>query len=412
MEDAAGPFHIGGMSNLPAALPTAGSSSVRGDLARYDNEQRVLATSRGRAALKMAGASVPCRDSVDATGQTATFFWVRGGQLVCGKPHGEIEIATPKLIADAVMTVGESAVALSVDVTRRIVRMMGTLPAWSKADTDDMLRLRRAQRLVAFYSTLPVSSHLITLSQALDNKFYAPVGVDTTAVIDWRELFGEPKTLSGLGSLLAKVYVSSLDPKQHGNKQNDPAASILKAEQVAEKQAEFGGASGKASLLGCAEAISEGWSGMVRTDRIARRRGVIDGSVCRITPTKRNGAKIKASVSSPFKIKEGDLILMDDDAQSDRIGYAALASIIVEDDQLIAEFAPMNDPTKRNVGTFSMLDGALAAHTMMLVTAKPFLGGGRPVFAGTWGRAVDPAATPISRRVPLDVMLAGIRTAS
>ena len=400
------------MSPLPSVTPAAaGASSIRGDLARYDNEQRALCSNRGRATLKMAGASVPLRDSVDPTGQNATFFWVRGGQLVCGKPHGDINIATPTLIADAVIGVGETAVALSIDVTKRIVRMMGTLPAWSKADTNDMLRLRQAQRLVAFYSTLPVSSHLVTLAESLDRKFYAPTGIDTAAVIDWRELFGEPKTLSGLGSLLAMVYVSTLDPKQHGNKQNDPAASILKAEQVAEKQSEWGGASGKASLLSCAEAISEGWSGMVRTDRIARRRGVIDGSVCRITPTKRNGAKIRASVSNPFKIKEGDLILMDDDAQSDRIGYASLVSVTVEDDELVAEFGPMNDPVKRNVGSFSMLDGAMAAHTTMLVTAKPFLGGGRPVFAGTWGRAVDPAATPICRRVPLDVMLAGIRTA-
>lgn len=219
------PSHSEGMRILPAAVPSAGSSSVRGDLARYDHEQRVLATSRGRAALKMAGASVPCRDSVDPTGQSATFFWVRNGQLVCGKPHGDINVATPKLIADAVMSVGESAVALSIDVTRRIVRMMGTLPAWSEADTADMLQLRQAQRLIAFYSTLLVSSHLITLAQALDNKFYAPTGVDTTAVIDWRELFGQPKTLSGLGSLLAKVYVSSLDPKRYGNKQSDPASS-------------------------------------------------------------------------------------------------------------------------------------------------------------------------------------------
>ena len=411
-EDSGIPAHIGGMSNLPTALPAAKSSSVRGDLARYDNEQRVLAASRGKAALKMAAASVPCRDSVDPTGQTATFFWVRSGELVCGKPHGDIQTATPTLIADAVMKVGETAVALSSDVTRRIVRMMGTLPAWSKADTDDMLRLRQAQRLVAFYSTLPVSSHLITLTQALDAKFYAPVGVDTSGVIGWRELFGEPKTVSGLGSLLARVYASGVDPKQYGNKQSDPAWSILRAEQTAEKQSEYGGASGKASLLSCAEAISEGWSGMIRTDRIARRRGVIDGTVCRITPTKRNGAKIRAAVSAPFKIKEGDLIVMDDDAQSDRIGYASLASITVENDELVAEFAPMSDPVKRNVGSFSMLDGALAAHTSMLVTAKPFLGGGRAVFAGTWGRPVDPATAPIKRTVPLDVTLAGIRTAS
>lgn len=246
----------------------------------------------------------------------------------------------------------------------------------------------------------------------MDSKIYAPIGVDTSAVIGWRELFGEPKTLSGLIDLLAKVYDGTVSPGQYGNKQNEPAVSIFKAEQVAEKQSEFGGAAGTASLLSCAEAISEGWSGMIRTDRIARRHGVIDGTVCRITPTKRNGAKIKATVSSPVKLKEGDLVLMDDDAQSDRIGYTALASITVEDDALVAEFAPMTDPTKRNVGTFSMLDGALASHTSMLVTAKPFLGGGRPVFAGSWGRPADPAATPISRRVPLDVMLAGIRTAS
>lgn len=403
------------MTNLPAALsgtlPTTGSSP-RADLARYDNEQRTLAARRGRAAFKMAAASVPCRDSVDPSGQNATFFWVRNGQLVCGKPQGDIEVATPKLISDAVMNVGETAVALSADVTKRIVRLMGTLPAWTNADTADMLRLRQAQRLVAFYSTLPVSSHLITLTQALDNKFYAPTGVDTSSVVAWRELFGEPKTLSGLGSLLSKAYVSSVDPKQHGNKQSDPAWSILRAEQTAEKQSEYGGASGKASLLSCAEAISEGWSGMIRTDRIARRRGVIDGSVCRITPVKRNGAKIRATVSAPFKIKEGDLVLMDDDAQSDRVGYASLASITVEVDALIAEFTPMVDQVKRNVGSFSMLDGALAAHETMLVTAKPFLGGGRAVYAGTWGRPVDPAATRISRRVPLDVVLAGIRTAS
>lgn len=80
---------------------------------------------------------------------------------------------------------------------------------------------------------------------------------------------------------------------------SDPAASILKAEQVAEKQAEYGGLSGKASLLGCAEAISEGWSGMLRTDRIARPRGVIDGTVCRIIPTKRKGAKILSTRPAP-----------------------------------------------------------------------------------------------------------------
>lgn len=111
---------------------------------------------------------------------------------------------------------------------------------------------------------------------------------------------------------------------------SDLHLSSEKFEQVAEKQAEYVGASSKASLLGLAAASSEGVSGVVRTERIARRRRVIDGRVCGITPL-----KVRA-----------------------------------------------DDPVKRDVGSFHMVGGAPATHTTKLVTAKPFPRGVGPVFAG------------------------------
>ncbi len=209
---------------------------------------------------------------------------------------------------------------------------------------------------------LPVSSHLITLAQALDNKLYAPTGVDTTAVSDWRELFGEPKTLSGLGSLLATVYVSNVDPGQHSNNQNDPAASILKAEQVAEKQAELRRSLGQGVPAGLTRSDLRRLvrDGPHRPDRSSPR-----GSRRQRLPDHADQAQRHQDQSVrqvPFKIKEGDLILTDDDPQSDRIGYAHLASLTIENDELVAEFSPMTDSAKHNVGSFSMLDGALAAH--------------------------------------------------
>lgn len=414
---------------VTAMTETTATAQRRMTVADFDAAQRRIAADRGQPVLRMSGPALPYSQAVDPTGGSAVFFWLRNDRLVYATPDSTApEDVNARVIADVFDAPGRQLVALDRPAEKRIMRVVEQSASSRNAGVRPRIdddgegatylaenRLADLSRQLKFATTLPVSSRFITLTSVLTRKFFLPTGMSAAQVSDWRSAFGFGRHIGALRDLLALSMARAHD-RVPVPKHEDLLVAFLTAETTAMNTVAYRGVSTAATAFMAAEQLGEAWHGHERTDPILRHRAVLDGSVARLSTLIRNGALVHGVVSQPFKLREGEIIAMADDTTDARTEPASLVGTTC-DESLMASVQPST--STRSAARFAFIDAALAAGDSVLVTAKPFVGGGKKMGSpkrwtsrGGDGRAQrdeygNYPKIVISRDVPLDVVLAG-----
>jgi hypothetical protein len=168
------------------------------------------------------------------------------------------------------------------------------------------------------------------------------------------------------------------------------------------------GASSAMAAYDASNSVSEAWGAYERIDTILRYRYLVTGEVARVTPIRRNGSEVVAALSTPFKVREGEVMVVSESDPSQLTRPAALVALGYDVTHgLIGAFA---SPGKRSRSdAIPTLIAAHAARESVLITGSPYLGSGSftpSVFRWATKNGAE-QAEPIVRDVPLDVALAG-----
>lgn len=393
-----------GMTTITTDTTDTGSDpiAIQGGVSKYDAKRRAaskIAVDGGGEPVRRMSAPGAVRRagcSPDATGVVP--FWLSKHGLVCVMPGEEPQRATAEIAANAFSL--PHLVAAPVD--RASLRAMVSM--CRKAGEVH----KTTARLIDFASRLPISSHLLVLTDALARTFWMPAGRAADDIENWRIVFGAPSGAAGLLALAARVY----DEGGVTGRQGGYFKALLQSEDAAVKSVSNRGASAAAAAFSASNAISEAWSAVERTDSILRERFLHTGEVVKVRPLHTVPGGVVARVSTPFRLRTGGVIVIDESRTGDT-GERVLDATLTDlgfDDGLLAVFGGSEGGIKRSGrshGVTAML-AAMAARDTLLVTAAPYLGKGRSSSVWRWASSGGLEGVDVPERdLPFDVALAG-----
>lgn len=262
------------------------------------------------------------------------------------------------------------------------------------------------ERALHLLMSLPTSSRLVILTEALGRKFYAPEGLDTGSLPSWLDALGlgrkvSPATVTAaLARVRAAEGSSFLPPLDDEDNRNSFLMNEIAAEETRlMRYAASGSLSADCSRYSSVNGIAAHYEYAVQTDALGREYAMLDGTVFRLRPAGRS----KARIEGPFKVREGKSIVLVGPGGGTKHGRqdsAVVESITVNDaGEYIATLASMGSEVSK----------ALASGEEHLVITKPFL----TMFSGRTGRrwtlaaGEEHSAPAVKRDVPLYVSLAG-----
>jgi hypothetical protein len=213
-------------------------------------------------------------------------------------------------------------------------------------------------------------------------------------------------TSDGDSSKRAAVVLKMITEGQAGAKPTALKYEIaVKAMEEMERkimeQAAWGGISNDCYVYSMLEGFSAKANGLRTIDPGLLEMHVIDGPACRIVPMNSDSREFTASVSSPFKLKEGKKVRLTDvkemvevDLRALRFGAGALHAVFAQ-------------PSARGAGLL-MVSKARKLEAKLYAVGGVFESFGAGPKNKRWlGDDVEKVA---GRDVPLDVMLAGAPT--
>src|SRR5664279_1015646 len=145
---------------------------------------------------------------------------------------------------------------------------------------------------------------------------------------------------------------------------------MFEAEEKAMAKVVEYGASAAMAAFEASTTLHSLWAGFEQIDEILRYRFLTTGEVCRAKPLRREGENVVAALSSPFKIREGRILVVSESDTSHLTRPATLLSIGFEDEHGLTGVIgkPGEDPRSSALPT---LDGALAARESVLISDAP-----------------------------------------
>lgn len=377
--------------------PAPGGKST---VSTFDAARRAQAVKDGQPGGRMAAPSCLRRASVDPSGSFVVPFWMKGSDLMVAFPGESPKKANPESITTAFH--GAGMVAMPVD---RLAQKVMVRTCERAGDAH-----RNLARQIEFAVRLPMSSKLIVLADALARKFWIQPTLSAKEVTDWCTAFGMIRKVESLHWLAGQVF----DESGMTGKQTTYRTTMFEAEDKAlEKIIERGAPAAMASFE-ASNTIGEAWGAYERIDTILRYRYLVTGEVARVTPINRVGSDVTAKLSTPFKVREGEVMVVSESDSAQLTRSAKLVALGFDDVHgLIGTFGSIGSSTRRGASdAIPTMIAAHAARESVLITGSPFLGSGNftpSVFR--WAtQAGAEKADRIERDVPLDVSLAGAPT--
>lgn len=360
----------------------------------FEAERRATSVKESQPIERMAAPSTLRRASTAEDGHLVAPFWTKGSDLMVAFPGEAPKIAD----AESVSTAFNSPGILAMPVDRTAHKAM--IKRCDKAGETH----RATTRLLDFAVRMPMSSRMLVLTEALARKFWIQTDLSTSSVTDWCTAFGMTRKVESLVWLAGRVF----DETNMTGKQNTYRTSMFEAEEKALASVVERGTSAAIAAFESSNSVSEAWSAYERIDAVLRYRYLVTGEVARITPIRRNGTEVVAALSTPFKVREGEVMAV---SESDRDGLTrpcVLSSLGY--DEVHGLIGTFSSPGKRSRSdAIPTLIAAHAARESLLITGSPYLGAGNftaSVFRWTTKSGAEKAEA-IERDTPLDVTLAG-----
>lgn len=389
-------------SDAPPADSASELADARSALRRYDAERREASTASiaegGVPVRRMSAPGALRRASIAPDGSGVIPFWIsKSHGLTCAMPGEEPHKAT----AESVATAFSAPHLVAMPIDKAALRAMVAL--CRKAGEAH----QTTARLIDFTARLPICSQLLVLTEALGRAYWMPSGRSAADIPAWRSAFGFDATVGSLARLAGRVF----DDEGLTGRQDGYVRSLFIAEEKAISARAARGASAAASAFTASNGVSEAWSALERTDAILRYRFLHTGEVSRAKPVKMVGGGVLATVSTPFKLRPGGVLVMDEGDREQAVGDATLTHLGFEDN-LIGVFHGVSGSSQRRNKTgsrgISAMIAAISARDSVLVTAAPYLGTSRVTSVhrwATWNGLSNVGS--VERDLPFDIALAG-----
>lgn len=244
---------------------------------------------------------------------------------------------------------------------------------------------------------LPGSMRLPVLTDALAYRYWLPEGKDEKNLDDWADAFGaKGPTMSLTMKTLIELATDGARPK---SLKYDTVTGSLKSTEVRlMEQCVWGNISSDVQVFGMLESFTSKFNSLRTIDPGLLELHVLDGRVCRVVPMNETQKEFTASVSQPFKLKEGAKLRMTDGTQ---IVETTLESLRYGAGALHAVFS---QPSSRGNGA-TLVASAKRGTMPLYVTEGTFDMRGNFPKNKRWLNGNVERIT--GRDVPLDVILAG-----
>ena len=378
-----GAAHILGMTAIATAPISTNSTSPRDLLAAYRASERSKATADGRPGDRSSfpGLAIP------ATGM----IYSRGRSLKYHPLNAPATDLSPDKLAELLIEPSACTVVPDNTTWAKILVMADNMPS------NDFKALGRRLRIS---QGLPQSLKLPVLTDALSYRYWLQDDLSESSFEDWAEAFNVKGPSTGI-TIRSLITLAEKGSRPTALKFDASAKSMEETERKIMEQAAWGGISNDCFVYSMLEGFSARAAGLRTLDPGLLEMHTIDGQACRIVPMNSNEREFTASVSSPFKLKEGKKVrltngqeMVEVDLRALRFGSGALHAVF-------------SQPSKRGAGIL-MVARARRQETKLYAVDGVFESFAAGPKNKRWlGEDVE-AIT--GRDVPLDVMLAGAPT--
>lgn len=350
-------------------------------LAAYRTQKRLDATAHNAPLDRSVFPGLRCT----ATG----FIYLRAKTLTYRSLSGSAaETLTPDKLA--ALLVGESTSTVVADpYTFSKLQVMGdNMPSNDFKSLSRRLKISRG---------LPGSVKLPILTDALSYRYWMQDGLAENSVEDWAEAFG--LTGQKMPALLRTLIDLASQGRTTGNLGYDKSAkALMSLETKLMEQCQYSGISTDIYVYQMLEAFNSKANGLRAVDPGLLEIHAMDGQACKLVPMNVAHATFTASVSSPFKLKEGREVRLTDGIS---IATTTLEALRFGGGVL---HAVLSTPSRRSEGPL-MISRAKAGNGVLYAVEGVFESRGKPLQKKRWlGGDVERIA---GRDVPLDVALAG-----
>jgi hypothetical protein len=308
-------------------------------------------------------------------------------QPMKGKPE---ELDADRLAALLV----EPAACTVVPDSKTFAKLLGMADSLPSNDARSLGRRLRISR------GLPVSVKLPVLTEALAYRYWLPDGLDEGSFEDWAQAFGVKGATTNL-TMRSLVALAADGQRPSGLKYEQGIKGLEDLERKIMDQAKWGGISNDCAVYSMLESVSAKASGLRTLDPGLLDQHAIDGQVCKIVPMNSDSREFSASVSSPFKLKEGRKARLTDgkdvvevDLRALRFGEGALHAVFSQPARggsgplMVSRAKALTAPLYALDGVFEAFGSGPKNRRWLSQTVEPLTG----------------------REVPLDVVLAGAPT--
>lgn len=375
--------------------------------AEYAAQRRADATAAGRPLPRMYGPAVA---NADRFGSRIVLTGAGGKIIRVGQKVKPATIMEMTAVCD-----GQSRVWFADRATFRAVQ--NRLDKQGSANR----RCQNARRKYELAATLSGSSQAVILTAALARRWWLPEGRNVRKVKVWREAFGIDDGPDGIVELVELAApTGDLDM---GTAMANARIAAAGNERGALRTVTSASIDAAIDAFRKATRSEEAWDAAVRLDPYARHEKQVTGHVVAFTPYMQDGRTVMADVTSPCRVRRGDVLLLAAATQPDSgsddpvgdLGLARLVQIGWDDDRgVVAEFrlsvaSRLKEGSALHRGR-ATLEAGVTDSTTLLMTSNPWLDDrarSQPRSRRWTGRTDTFGGRVDDRDVPLDVVLAG-----
>lgn len=378
MSAAAGAAHIRGMTAI-ATAPT----SPKDILVAYRANARAAATADGRPGD---------RSDFPGLGMSPTgMIYSRGKGLQYHSLTAPAVPLTPDVLEKALIDPLACTVVADAKTWAKVLVMADNMPSTDFKALGRRLRISRG---------LPVSLKLPILTESLSYRYWLPDTLSETSFDDWADAFNVKGPSIGF-TMRSLMALAQAGVRPTALKYEVAVKAMEEMERKIMEQAAWGGISNDCYVYSMLEGFSAKANGLRTIDPGLLEMHVIDGQACRIVPMNSDSREFSASVSSPFKLKEGKKVRLTDGKEIVDVDLRALR---FGDGALHAVFS---QPSARGAGLL-MVSRARKLEAKLYAVDGVFESFGAGPKNKRW--LGDDVQRVAGRDVPLDVMLAGAPT--
>lgn len=353
-------------------------------LAEHRNEKRLEAASHNAPLDRSAFPGLRC----EATGM----IYLRGKALTYRSMFSAgSEALTPEKLADLLTSEGTSTVVADPYTFSKLLIMGDNMPSNDFKSLTRRLRISRG---------LPGSVKLPVLTEALTTRYWMQDELAENKVEDWAEAFG--LTGQKLPTIMRSLIGLASQGRTTGALGYEKTVKgMMDLETRLMGNCQYSGISTDIYVYQMLEAFNAKANGLKALDPGLLALHAMDGQACKLVPMNVAHGSFTASVSSPFKLKEGREVRLTDGIS---IAATKLESLRFGGGVL---HAVLDMPSARGEGPL-MISRAKDGKGVLYAVEGVFESRGRALKNKRWlGGDVERIA---GRDVPLDVSLAGAPT--